>query len=132
MIRRPPRSTLFPYTTLFRSARAGRIHATRLAAELCLLEHAEDQAIHAECRQALGPDPEFHALSPHRRAARTLRFALVAPREGLAPFGALLNARGPATAASESECNSRAHRVAVGERVVLWGIPSVATFCARW
>src|SRR6185295_19505730 len=24
MIRRPPRSTLFPYTTLFRSARAGR------------------------------------------------------------------------------------------------------------
>src|SRR3712207_7802278 len=25
MIRRPPRSTLFPYTTLFRSGRAGRI-----------------------------------------------------------------------------------------------------------
>src|SRR2546422_5911335 len=24
MIRRPPRSTLFPYTTLFRSSRAGR------------------------------------------------------------------------------------------------------------
>src|SRR2546421_4164025 len=30
MIRRPPRSTLFPYTTLFRSARAGE--AVRLAA----------------------------------------------------------------------------------------------------
>src|SRR5260221_6719415 len=28
MIRRPPRSTLFPYTTLFRSARA-RMHACR-------------------------------------------------------------------------------------------------------
>src|SRR3712207_8553892 len=27
MIRRPPRSTLFPYTTLFRSARGGRAHA---------------------------------------------------------------------------------------------------------
>src|ERR1022692_4669402 len=26
MIRRPPRSTLFPYTTLFRSARADRLH----------------------------------------------------------------------------------------------------------
>src|SRR2546427_7664429 len=26
MIRRPPRSTLFPYTTLFRSRRFGRIH----------------------------------------------------------------------------------------------------------
>src|SRR5256885_12498125 len=34
MIRRPPRSTLFPYTTLFRSVRgAGRV-ADRLAARL--------------------------------------------------------------------------------------------------
>src|SRR3989442_11729863 len=29
MIRRPPRSTLFPYTTLFRSAPSGRIPAAR-------------------------------------------------------------------------------------------------------
>src|SRR3712207_9335761 len=29
MIRRPPRSTLFPYTTLFRSAGAERIHGYR-------------------------------------------------------------------------------------------------------
>src|SRR3712207_7124585 len=29
MIRRPPRSTLFPYTTLFRSARRGRGHIVR-------------------------------------------------------------------------------------------------------
>src|SRR3712207_7282189 len=28
MIRRPPRSTLFPYTTLFRSGRSGRAAAT--------------------------------------------------------------------------------------------------------
>src|SRR3712207_7085417 len=27
MIRRPPRSTLFPYTTLFRSARPGELHS---------------------------------------------------------------------------------------------------------
>src|SRR3712207_8812245 len=27
MIRRPPRSTLFPYTTLFRSPHTGRVHA---------------------------------------------------------------------------------------------------------
>src|SRR6266849_9884158 len=27
MIRRPPRSTLFPYTTLFRSSRSFRVHA---------------------------------------------------------------------------------------------------------
>src|SRR3712207_8567910 len=31
MIRRPPRSTLFPYTTLFRSARGGRRHPRRRA-----------------------------------------------------------------------------------------------------
>src|SRR2546429_3646211 len=30
MIRRPPRSTLFPYTTLFRSAPARRLHRGRL------------------------------------------------------------------------------------------------------
>src|SRR2546425_10494507 len=30
MIRRPPRSTLFPYTTLFRSARAGLIEGVAL------------------------------------------------------------------------------------------------------
>src|SRR3712207_7460496 len=28
MIRRPPRSTLFPYTTLFRSARRRRLHSS--------------------------------------------------------------------------------------------------------
>src|SRR5712691_8914264 len=32
MIRRPPRSTLFPYTTLFRSVRAGEKLETRFAA----------------------------------------------------------------------------------------------------
>src|SRR2546430_17310834 len=31
MIRRPPRSTLFPYTTLFRSARQAAAHAEKLA-----------------------------------------------------------------------------------------------------
>src|SRR3712207_7984074 len=41
MIRRPPRSTLFPYTTLFRSARrrrrrdrAGRVHVDELPGDL--------------------------------------------------------------------------------------------------
>src|SRR2546422_5453298 len=33
MIRRPPRSTLFPYTTLFRSRRGGH-HAQRAARDL--------------------------------------------------------------------------------------------------
>src|SRR3712207_7905316 len=33
MIRRPPRSTLFPYTTLFRSPRGGRLAVPRAARE---------------------------------------------------------------------------------------------------
>src|SRR3712207_7058349 len=37
MIRRPPRSTLFPYTTLFRSDRGGR----RVAGQPGDLEHVE-------------------------------------------------------------------------------------------
>src|SRR3712207_8291948 len=53
MIRRPPRSTLFPYTTLFRSAQAGtRDGAVRTAATAysavvassCAVAPAEDSA----------------------------------------------------------------------------------------
>src|SRR2546422_8118979 len=36
MIRRPPRSTLFPYTTLFRSLRKKRMTAGLAGAVLCL------------------------------------------------------------------------------------------------
>src|SRR3712207_8027742 len=34
MIRRPPRSTLFPYTTLFRSRRLGKLTLTKWAGSL--------------------------------------------------------------------------------------------------
>src|SRR3712207_7614342 len=37
MIRRPPRSTLFPYTTLFRSTLAIRVFAAMFAGHLLLL-----------------------------------------------------------------------------------------------
>src|SRR5256885_11825568 len=36
MIRRPPRSTLFPYTTLFRSVQRHRHHLRRLVPGRCL------------------------------------------------------------------------------------------------
>src|SRR2546426_4510021 len=36
MIRRPPRSTLFPYTTLFRSRRRARKRALLVAEQQCL------------------------------------------------------------------------------------------------
>src|SRR2546422_10479410 len=47
MIRRPPRSTLFPYTTLFRSLRPGRPDGGALGA----IEHAELD------RRAIGRPP---------------------------------------------------------------------------
>src|SRR3712207_7347051 len=58
MIRRPPRSTLFPYTTLFRSpADAAALHAAPSDAE-------------PEVRAAVGaarPAPPHEPAAPHRR-----------------------------------------------------------------
>src|SRR3712207_7498251 len=54
MIRRPPRSTLFPYTTLFRSGRERRVGA---GDDL----HGALQLVGA--RQALGP-PRRHDAAP--------------------------------------------------------------------
>src|SRR3712207_8209911 len=53
MIRRPPRSTLFPYTTLFRSGRVGGqrllVRALDLALDLRLAhDHRLEPARHAE------------------------------------------------------------------------------------
>src|SRR5256885_10946278 len=50
MIRRPPRSTLFPYTTLFRSQRADRIEAAH-----CRAERLDGQDHHRRC----APDPDL-------------------------------------------------------------------------
>src|SRR2546430_17134405 len=46
MIRRPPRSTLFPYTTLFRSVRAPRPDGFADANLLCPLGHGNQHDIH--------------------------------------------------------------------------------------
>src|SRR2546430_9347744 len=56
MIRRPPRSTLFPYTTLFRSRepagrRGGTARGHRDVARLRLLEHGADRSRHAGRRR---------------------------------------------------------------------------------
>src|SRR3712207_7559007 len=59
MIRRPPRSTLFPYTTLFRSEyvrRAGNRALAQLAPE-----EAEQWYMRAlELEQSAGSDPPLH------------------------------------------------------------------------
>src|SRR3712207_7498504 len=51
MIRRPPRSTLFPYTTLFRSGEPHRLRAVRLREE-------EDAAA------AVAEPAELHQVAP--------------------------------------------------------------------
>src|SRR3712207_8975060 len=62
MIRQPPRSTLFPYTTLFRSAR-GRREGEVLAA----LRALEGSRLTAE---GAGDDPPHRVLSLHDLARR--------------------------------------------------------------
>src|SRR3712207_8872272 len=57
MIRRPPRSTLFPYTTLFRSGDDGR-------------RRAEGAARAAPCELRLHPLPDGARLHDHRGARR--------------------------------------------------------------
>src|SRR2546427_7086454 len=57
MIRRPPRSTLFPYTTLFRSG-CGRVGAS---------SQLEDPASHAKVDNLLRPTPQG-ILALHREA----------------------------------------------------------------
>src|SRR3712207_8263060 len=65
MIRRPPRSTLFPYTTLFRSVLARPAHVAR---DRGLAVGAREDAPHRAER--LGAEPALdpaadHALAPH-------------------------------------------------------------------
>src|SRR5258705_603326 len=64
MIRRPPRSTLFPYTTLFRSDRAGRLPAVGPAAA------RPGPAGARALRRSPGHSPARHAGSAVETAAR--------------------------------------------------------------
>src|SRR3712207_5109181 len=52
MIRRPPRSTLFPYTTLFRSAQRPQVH-------VCLVREGEGHLPGIGIRRSLGPTLEL-------------------------------------------------------------------------
>src|SRR2546430_7453649 len=55
MIRRPPRSTLFPYTTLFRSVFAQRKVTMDLAKRKCVpCEKGQPKLVAAQVRELLG------------------------------------------------------------------------------
>src|SRR3712207_7389686 len=78
MIRRPPRSTLFPYTTLFRSERAQALVAQPPGDDG---EHEEPDDLHGERRGREGheaghrPSHGTFLTSPSRTPRRTTRMA---------------------------------------------------------
>src|SRR2546421_10994512 len=68
MIRRPPRSTLFPYTTLFRSQRAEHLHTRGEVQEVADEKHAQQ----VERRVARPGILEQLHLAPDSRASHTM------------------------------------------------------------
>src|SRR3712207_7871752 len=63
MIRRPPRSTLFPYTTLFRSRAAARARQVGAAAGVWA-QHQRDRAVGRERPAPPSPPGRLRARSP--------------------------------------------------------------------
>ena len=83
MIRRPPRSTLFPYTTLFRSATeeemVARLRARRTDSE----DQIAIRVAHARKELEALPDFQYAVINRHERieeTARTLWAILTASR----------------------------------------------------
>src|SRR2546427_7717050 len=77
MIRRPPRSTLFPYTTLFRSVsgccrRCPRRLFLRLPLSRLVLPSADPRLSHRHKQQFLHPSLAWHALSSTDRKSTRL------------------------------------------------------------
>src|SRR5688572_32098406 len=73
MIRRPPRSTLFPYTTLFRSKDAQQVHAHRVRAVGCgrfLVAEPEPPLGHAECHEQHQQRPHAVIAEADRKSTR--------------------------------------------------------------
>src|ERR1035438_10710631 len=95
MRRRPPRSTLFPYTTLFRSVAAGQRLPTRCALLLRILSdrrrirrkdrHLHVRVVHANC-QALRFSSFLKAMIASSIYGMNTRFAY-SSRQQLKPRG---------------------------------------------
>src|SRR2546427_12965741 len=92
MIRRPPRSTLFPYTTLFRSPRAWREGNVDLERR----EHVApgggrqlERQTRGAARHGDDPPEESAALSPRDVVAGRDRRRRVPDLERVVPFGAV-------------------------------------------
>src|SRR5215208_6689671 len=88
MIRRPPRSTLFPYTTLFRSRRAGAGAILLVPALATAMSNGFDRWL-PQPRVGRRHRPVDHPVFPSghgfRSAAVALTTGYVVAREGIAP-----------------------------------------------
>src|SRR2546429_9274764 len=91
MIRRPPRSTLFPYTTLFRS-----LHRRKARREAVTFRDVLERVVHeARTHRLVGgadaADRDVHAPGPYAAVASRSS----APPGRLRPRGAPARGRGP-------------------------------------
>src|SRR2546423_7447943 len=85
MIRRPPRSTLFPYTTLFRSERAG--HAAGLTgAGHHGPAHGDGHLARLHCRGAVPHRSEEHTSELQSLAYLVCRLLLEKKIKSASPF----------------------------------------------
>src|SRR2546425_6815395 len=84
MIRRPPRSTLFPYTTLFRSLTETAIRALGVpvyCARCDVRSHDEVEAFVAKVRERLGGRSEEHTSELQSLAYLVCRLLLEKKKE---------------------------------------------------
>src|SRR2546422_8898808 len=93
MIRRPPRSTLFPYTTLFRSPRAAAAERGASAAPAVARPPRlrSSGAVHGRAREATGRaggEPRGAAAAAVRTAAGRAGASGAGPAPPAAPVGA--------------------------------------------
>src|SRR5256885_10413546 len=64
MIRRPPRSTLFPYTTLFRSTSSAKLPKSAVTLVVVLRpKPGQESLLEAELRALVGPDRKSTRLN---------------------------------------------------------------------
>src|SRR2546425_9746946 len=95
MIRRPPRSTLFPYTTLFRSAERGREALPELGGEASVHEERRGERDGAAVAKArVGPGEIVGGLEPARELVAAVEVHTLAPRRPR-PHGGCPRARLP-------------------------------------
>src|SRR5256886_5561784 len=119
MIRRPPKSTLFPYTTLFRSARSGGAHARPGGADH---DRRRDRAERARGREGVGGSKRRNPEA--RQGVRRVAGGLGAGGREAAGLGLLrrlrllltrLAARDPPERANQTEKSSTVRaRIALG------------------